>query len=108
MLHNLGIDGRDFAQQHRDIVVGMTRKFVEYVKSARVEATESLTALQTRAEPDNMQILMTREGYPIVPRIVMEKELRKADWEKLLRAYVAQHYCEPLFLSDMQTEFNRP
>ena len=31
---------------------------------------------------------------PIIPKVVMERDLRKAEWEKLLRAFLSQHYCE--------------
>lgn len=69
----------------------MTRKYLEYVKSVRVEAEN---AEKRGAESDTIEIRMTSRGYPIIPQIVMERDLRKAEWEKLLRAFLAQHYCK--------------
>jgi hypothetical protein len=92
LLHNLGIHGNDFVKQNEGIVIEMTRKFLEYVKSARVQAAESDNTRNTESE--DIEIRMTPDGHPIIPRLVMEKELRKAEWEKLLRAYLSQHYCE--------------
>jgi hypothetical protein len=74
----------------------MTRKFLDYVKSARLEAADSDMADRKKAESDTMEIRMTTLGFPIIPRIVIEKELKKHEWEKLLRAFLAQHYCEIL------------
>lgn len=72
----------------------MTRKFLDYVKSARLEAADSEMADGKQAESDAVEIRMTTRGFPIIPDIVMEKELKKAEWEKLLRAFLTQHYCE--------------
>jgi hypothetical protein len=93
VLHNFGIHGQDFIQQHKDIVSGTTRKFLDYVKSARVD-TANLEAARSNAEPDQIDICITRDGYPIIPSLVMDKVLRKTDWEKLLRIFLTQHYCE--------------
>lgn len=73
----------------------MQRKFLEYVKSARVQAVQSENTID--AESEDVAIRMTADGHPIIPKVVMEKELRKADWERLLRAYLGQHYCEHRF-----------
>ena len=72
----------------------MTQKFLDYVKSARLEAADSEMADGKQAESDAVEIRMTTRGFPIIPDIVMEKELKKAEWEKLLRAFLTQHYCE--------------
>ena len=75
----------------------MTRKFLDYAKSARLEATDPEVADRRHAELDRMEIRMTPDGFPTIPKLVMEKELRKAEWEKLLRAFLTQHYCEMIF-----------
>lgn len=72
----------------------MTRKFLDYVKSARLEAADSDIADRRQAESEPIEIRMTTDGFPIIPKVVMEKELKKAEWEKLLRAFLTQHYCE--------------
>jgi hypothetical protein len=94
VLHNLGIHGRNFAELHEALVVDMTRKFLAYAKSARLEVADPEIADRRHAEPDVVEIRMTRDGFPIIPKLVMEKELRKSEWEKMLRAFVTQHYCE--------------
>lgn len=75
----------------------MTRKFLDYSKSARLEATEPEHVAQRGTESERIEIRMTTEGFPILPKLVMEKELKKKDWEKLLRAFLTQHYCEFTF-----------
>lgn len=75
----------------------MTRKFLDYTKSARLEASSDVQLTDprvTEAEPELMEILMTSDGFPIIPKVVMERELKKSEWETLLRAFFAQHYCE--------------
>lgn len=95
LLHILGIHGNDFVKQSEGIVVEMTRKFLEYVKSARLQAGQSENTIN--AESEDVAIRMTPDGHPIIPKLVMEKQLRKADWERLLRAYLSQHYRELQF-----------
>ncbi len=72
----------------------MTRKFLDYAKSARLEAAESENADRINAESEPIEIRITTNGFPIIPKLVMEKELKKTEWEKLLRAFLTQHYCE--------------
>jgi hypothetical protein len=97
VLQNLGISGRNFTQQNEALVIEMTRKFLDYTKSARLEAADSEIADRRHAESEPIEIRMTSDGFPIIPKLVMEKELRKGEWEKLLRAFLTQHYCELAF-----------
>ncbi|SRR5258708_40201719 len=93
VLHNLGIPGRNFSEQNEELVIEMTRKFLDYAKSARLEAADPDIA-QRHAESEPIEIRMTTNGFPIIPKLVMEKELKKSEWEILLRSFLAQHYCE--------------
>jgi len=97
VLHNLGISGRDFVEQNEAPVIEMTHKFLDYVKTARLEATDAANANLRPAESERLEIRMTPDGYLIIPKLVMEKELKKAEWEKLLRAFLTQHYCKWTF-----------
>jgi len=72
----------------------MTRKFLDYAKSARMEAEHPDLADRRHAESEHIEIRMTAAGFPVIPKLVMEKELKKTEWEKLLRAFLSQHYCE--------------
>lgn len=72
----------------------MTRKFLDYVKSARLDAADTEIADRGKAESEQVELRMTTKGFPIIPKLVMEKDLRKNEWEKLLRAFLTQHYCE--------------
>ena len=92
VLHNLGISGRNFSEQNEALVIEVTRKFLDYAKSARLEAADPEIA-QRNAESEPIEIRMTTNGFPIIPKLVMEKELKKSEWEILLRAFLAQHYC---------------
>jgi hypothetical protein len=95
-LDNVGIAGHNFAEGNADLVAEMTRKFLNYAKSARLEAANPQLADQRQAgpEPESLEIRMTSDGFPIIPKLVMEKDLRKAEWETVLRAFLTQHYCE--------------
>ena len=75
-------------------MIEMTRKFLDYTKSARLEAADPEMAVQKHAKSDSLEIRMTSTGFPILPKIVMEKALRKGDWDKLLRPFLTQHYCK--------------
>lgn len=96
-MSNLGIAGRNFSEQHEALVIEMTRKFMDYAKSARLEATNPEIADLRRTESEVIEIRMTSDGFPIIPKQVMDKELRKVEWENLLRAFLSQHYCELMF-----------
>jgi hypothetical protein len=93
-LHNLGISGRNFSEQHVGLVTDMTRKFLDYAKSARLEAADPDILDQRLAEPEQLEIRLTTLGFPIIPKLVMEKQLKKSEWESLLRSFLTQHYCE--------------
>lgn len=93
MLHNTGVSGRNFSEQNEALVIEMTRKFLDYAKSTRLEAKDPEIADRRYAESDLIEIRMTTDGFPIIPKTVMEKELKKGEWEKLLRAFLTQHYC---------------
>lgn len=94
MLHNVGIAGRNFSEQHEALVIEMTRKFLDYAKAARLEAADPDIADRRQAESEPIEIRMTKNGFPIIPKLVMEKDLKKSEWETLLRAFLTQHYCE--------------
>jgi hypothetical protein len=70
-LDNLGIAGRNFAEENEALAIEMTRKFLDYAKSARLEAADPQVADQRNAEPeaDPMQICMTNDGFPIIPKL---------------------------------------
>ena len=95
LLHQLGT-GRNFSEQNEALVIEMTRKLLDYTKSARLDAADPSHAEQKQpeAEADRGEIRMTTDGYPIIPKVVMDKDLKKGDWEKLLCAFLIQHYCE--------------
>jgi len=93
VLHNLQIPGRDFVDQNEALVIDMTRKFLDYVKTARLEATDAANANPREADSERIEIWMTPDGYPIIPKVVMEKELKKGEWERLI-AFLTQHYCK--------------
>ena len=94
VLHNLRIPGRNFVDQNEALVIDMTCKFLDYVKTARLEATDTANANLRDAKSEQIDIRMTMDGYLIIPKLVMEKELKKSEWEKLLRAFLTQHYCK--------------
>jgi hypothetical protein len=97
VLHNLGISGSNFSEKNEALVIEMTRKFLDYAKSARLEAADPESSDRRHADSERIEIRMTSHGFPIIPKLVMEKELKKTEWEKLLRAFLTQHYCKLTF-----------
>jgi hypothetical protein len=71
-LHNLAIHGNDFVKQNEGVVVEMQCKFLEYVKSTQLQAAQSEDVLN--ADLEEIEIRMTPDGYPIIPKVVMDKE----------------------------------
>ena len=69
-MHNVGIHGRNFSQQNEALVTEMTRKFLDYAKSAQLEAYDGDNADRTTAGSENIEIRMTSEGFPIIPELV--------------------------------------
>jgi hypothetical protein len=49
-LDNLGISGHNFADQNEALVIEMTKKFLDYAKSAWLEAADPQIADQRQAE----------------------------------------------------------
>ncbi len=97
MLHNVGIAGCNFSEQHEAIVIEMTQKFLDYTKAARLEAANPEVADRRRTESEVIEIRMTANGFPIIPKLVMERDLKKSECETLLRAFLTQHYCKSTF-----------
>lgn len=100
----MGLTGKPFTVKHKDRVTEMTRTFLDYMKSLRLQAPEAINPVpiqnhleaEPNAEPDrgrSFDISLTPQGYPILPTPIMEKELSKATCERLMRAYLTQHYC---------------
>ncbi len=52
VLHNLGISGCNFVEQNKAPVIEMTRKFLDYVKTAQLEATDTVNANPRSAESE--------------------------------------------------------
>lgn len=73
----------------------MKRLFLDYMKSLRHQEAEPgpESAVGDGPEVTNLDIKITALGYPVLPNIIMEKELSKLECEKLLRIYLSQHYC---------------
>jgi len=82
----------------------MTCKFLDYVKTAWLEATDTANANPRDADSEWIEIRMTTDGYLIIPKLVMDKELKKGEWERLLRAFLTQHYCKWIFRLNVNWE----
>jgi hypothetical protein len=105
ILANVGLTGKPFTAKHKDRVTEMSRAFLDYMKSLRLQAPEAINPNPVRndhlgaepiAEPDrgpSFDTSLTHQGYPILPTSIMETELSKAMCERLMRAYLTQHYC---------------
>jgi hypothetical protein len=119
VLANVGLTGRRFTAKYIDQVTEMSREFLKYMKSLRVQAPEAINPVRVEkdngdadAEPEPeddlgsaWRIKMTAEGYPILPTIVMNKEISKAMGERLMREYITQHYCRFIVLMQLRPGF---
>jgi hypothetical protein len=94
--------GRPFTQKYENQVTEMKRLFLDFMKSLRVRAEETLDPrVGTDPGPgpgdsgtqNDDEIKVTPAGYPIIPDCINEN-LSKARCEKLLRAFLVHHYCE--------------
>ena len=109
VLANVGLTGKRFTVKHKDQVIQMTRAFLDYMKSLRLQAPEAINPVPITNNNDDagskagsddttkdtsLDIKMTAQGYPILPISIMDTELSKSVCESLMRAYVAQHYCK--------------
>ena len=101
VLENMGKGGKQFTQKNEVQVIEMKRLFLDYMKSLRHKAAEPEhdSAVLDGPEHVNLEIKITALGYPVLPIIIMEKELSKLECEKLLRIYLSQHYCVCISLS---------
>jgi hypothetical protein len=61
LLHNLAIHGNDFVKQNEGVVIEMQHKFLEYVKSARLQAAQLEDVLN--ADSEEIEIRMTPDGF---------------------------------------------
>jgi hypothetical protein len=106
VLYNLGIAGHNFAEQNEGLASEMTWRFLEYAKLVRVEAADPEIADRRHAEVEPIEVRMTSNGFPIIPKLVIQKELKKGKWEKLLRAFLTQYYLsQPLNFMETHSEF---
>ncbi len=118
----MGLTGKPFTVKHKDRVTEMTRAFLDYMKSLRLQAPEAINPVlvpmdrpSAEPEPDigsdaehegqnSWNIKLTARGYPILPTDIKKNEVSKAGCEKLMRAYITQHYCR--FISLRQSDQN--
>ena len=107
VLKNLGLNGRSFADKYSDQVAEMQRSMLEFVKSNSKRSNDGVDILNhANAGSDHdaagpgadiileKHVKMTANGFPLIPKTVMENTLNKRDTEDILRAYLNQHYCK--------------
>ena len=95
----MGLNGRQFSERHKDIVLQMQRSMLDFIKSAQLRSRGEAGEDQEAADEDSESasagdLKMTEEGYPILPKGIFEQNLSKKKCEDICRAYLAQHYCE--------------
>ncbi len=94
VLGNMGLSGRNFVEKYENQATEMKRSLLEFMKAARVKITHNMNAdTGSGADEDDLEVKMTTAGFPILPQI-MHKTLSKIDYERIIRAYLSQHYCE--------------
>ena len=99
VLRNMGLTGRKFIDKHKDQVLEMKRTFLEYMKATRLESAER--DVQADAELQHIRrtkLQMNHDGYPIIPKEVMERQISKVECQEIIREYMNRHYCKSLDL----------
>lgn len=100
VLENMGLSGPSFVDKNEDQVTEMKRSLLEFMKAARANLNRrdenEATGPGSGSDDDGFQVKMTVAGFPILPNIE-DRTLSKVVYEKLLRTYLSQHYCECLY-----------
>lgn len=93
----MDMHGKPFTKKYENQVTEMLRLFLDYMKSIWVQAEQNgeVGSGSGMGQGDNQpdDIKFTTGGYPIIPDCV-QGSLSKARCEKLLRTFLAQHYCK--------------
>jgi hypothetical protein len=90
-----------FSELHKDKVDEMKRLLINYVKGLR-EAMFSMNrntangepaaAAATAHSPDDLEVKITDDGFPLIPTAVQFDNLRKGELDSILRSYLECHY----------------
>ena len=84
--------------KHDDEVSDVMRLMLDFMKTARrrleqSKGTNDDAGTEPSHETDEADVKMTPDGFPLLPKIVLQREMNKAVSERILRAYLSQHYC---------------
>ena len=98
----MGVSGRTFVAKHNDEVTDMMRLLLDFMKAARLRRGQNnMEDVENRdagsgapLDCNDSDVKITIEGYPILPKVIAEKELNKIVSERILREYLSRHYCE--------------
>lgn len=80
----------------------MKHIFLDFMKSKQVKAKASVEVevevgldMDLEAEVDGQRkIRMTEDGFPILPKDLLERDISKKECENILQEYLSQHYCK--------------
>jgi hypothetical protein len=93
----MGISGRSFVDKHEEQTADLMRMFLDFMKAARLRLDDR-TGDEVGSGPvalkESTDVKMTPEGYPLLPKYIVEHRLSKSVSEQILRDYLSQHYCE--------------
>lgn len=82
----IGMNGRRFFDIYGDLVDGIQRKMIEYIKY--LQPTSTIDPSISR--PD--LLITTKDGYPWLPEPSDGIEQKKGELENLIRTYLNNHY----------------
>ena len=83
-----------FDKLHKQNVVDMKKKVIDYVKEVRRLAGHNPGQDMTVPISDTTCITYNEDGYPILVGYDRQKPLSKAQIEPLVRTYLVSHYCK--------------
>jgi hypothetical protein len=95
----MGLPGRAFIHQHENQVVELKRHLLDFMKTTRSQLNSYAEPNPDPEPTEVLDIKMTENGFPCLPKGMEGKELSKLQCEVLLRDYLSQHYCETVSMN---------
>ena len=90
----MGVQTTTFISLHKNKVNEIMRLLMDYVKSVRQSriVNERLNGSQVNEVPLEREVKLSDSGFPLIPSIDHFDNLRKAELDIILRAFLGCHY----------------
>lgn len=89
----MGSPAKSFVDTHPEIVLEMKRLLMDYFKTIR-QSVHDLDSRPSHPPPNDIEVKITKEGYPVLPNSLELDNLNKTSLIIILRTYLNAHYSE--------------